>query len=171
MIYSPNKTIYGDFKMWEVAKSPTADRLQIDNTPPDFVLERAELVAMHILQPVRDHFGIPFSPNSWYRCEQLEREITRKSFAHWVQQHKLQGRNPEDAWAMYFALKSHPKGEAVDFELPGVSNLTLYNWCQYNLPEFDQLIAEFMKRDDLTAGWVHASYTIGHNRKQAFDIS
>ena len=70
MIYSPNKTLYGNFKMYEVSKSRTAERDGIDNTPSAEVLERAEQVAKHILQPVRDEFG-SFTPSSWFRCEAL----------------------------------------------------------------------------------------------------
>ena len=173
MIYSPRKKLYGNFTMGEVAKSPIAERLEIDNTPSDDVLDRAEQVAIHILQPVRDHFGIPFSPNSWFRCEELEREITRKSFPEWCLQparynHKGYDINTEydEAWAEYFSRKSHPKGEGVDFEIPGIDNHVLYKWCTGNLPEYDQLISEFMKPDDPTAGWVHGSYCIDGNRMQ-----
>lgn len=172
MNYSPNKVLHGNFKMYEVAKSSTAQRLGIDNTPSDEVLERAEQVCIHILQPVRDHFGIPFSPSSWFRCEELEKVITQKSFMRWCQRHR---RNDyinglfDDAWKIYFAIKSHPKGEAVDFELAGVSNIELFEWCKTNIPEYDQLIAEFMKKDDESAGWIHGSYSV-INRNQIIEI-
>lgn len=172
MTYSPNKTLHGNFKIYEVAKSSTAIRLGIDNTPSDEVIERAEQVAIHILQPVREHFGIPFSPNSWFRCEELERAITKNSFPKWCVRHgfaTLTHDQIETAWQEYFSLKSHPKGEAVDFELPGISNTYLFNWCKENLPQYDQLIAEFMKPDDPAAGWVHGSHS-ENNRHQIITI-
>lgn len=168
MIYQPNKTLYGNFKMYEVAKSDTAVRLGIDNTPSDVVLDAAYEVAKNILQPVRDEFGIPFSPQSWYRCEALEHAITKRSFSRWHKKH-FPMLDVEAAWVKYFKRKSHPKGEAVDFEIMNVSNHTLFNWCKLHLPEFDQLIAEFMKQDDSTAGWIHCSYT-GNNRNQVLEI-
>ena len=168
MIYSPNKTLYGNFKMYEVAKSSTAIRLGIDNTPSDEVLERAEMVAKHILQPARDQFG-SFSPSSWFRCEALEKAITKKSFQHWCNKHKMNASH-QGSWDTYFSRKSHPKGEAVDFEIIRVSNYTLFNWCKENIPEYDQLIEEFMRSSDTSAGWVHGSYSTVYNRKQTFKI-
>lgn len=170
MTYSAHKTLHGNFTIREVSKSATAVRLGIDNTPSRAVLERAEQVAIHVLQPVRDHFGIPFSPNSWFRCEELERAITKTSFDRWVVRHKMEDRSYEDSWNMYYARKSHPKGEAVDFEVPGISNMVLYAWCRDNILEYDQLIAEFMKRDDPSAGWVHGSYRAERNRNQLITI-
>lgn len=168
MIYSPNKVLYGNFKMYEVARSSTAARLDIDNTPSDDVLECAEMVAKHILQPVRDQFG-SFTPSSWFRCEELEKVLTKKSFQHWCNKHAM---NASDtmAWHAYLTLKSHPKGEAVDFEVVGVDNNLLYKWCKENLPMYDQLIEEYTKFSDPSAGWVHASYSTKQNRKQILKI-
>jgi len=157
MIYSPNKTLYGNFKMYEVAKSSTAIRLGIDNTPSDDALDCAYEVAKHILQPARDEFGA-YTPSSWFRCEELERAITKTGFQKWCNRHRLNASHAE-SWETYFALKSHPKGEAVDFEVVGVSNIKLYEWCKTNLPAYDQLIAEFMIKDIPSAGWVHGSYS------------
>jgi len=167
MIYSPNKTLHGHFKMYEVARSSTAVRLGIDNTPSDEVLERAEMVAKHILQPVRDEFG-SISPTSWFRCEELEKTITINSFKNWCYRHHLSSSH-EESWQAYLLLKSHPKGEAVDFEKAGMSNIVMYNWCKLNLPAYDQLIAEFMKKDDGSAGWIHGSYS-ENNRMQLIEI-
>ena len=64
----------------------------------------------------------------------------------------------------------HVTGHAVDFEIHGVSNWDLAEWCYDNL-DFDQLIVEFMKDGDPTAGWVHCSYrSDGENRSQALRI-
>lgn len=181
MIYSPNKTLHGNFKYYEIFKSRTADRRGIDNVPKGYnlnvMLERAEQVAIHIAQPVRDEFG-SYSPNSWFRCEMLEKSITAhdfdslgnigepSSFYKWMLRHKYSKSQRYDAWEEYFSRKSHPKCESIDFEIAGVSNLTVYNWCKLNLPEYDQLIAEFMKPGDPSAGWVHGSHSVENNRMQ-----
>ena len=168
MIYSPNKVLHGNFKMYEIAKSSTALRLGIDNTPSNEALECAEQVAIHILQPVRDAFG-SFSPNSWFRCEELEKAITQKGFRRWCMMRGFSD-NDSAAWHEYFSRKSHPKGEAVDFEISGVSNIVLFDWCKENISDYDQLIAEFMKQDDESAGWIHGSYSGIKNRNQILEI-
>ena len=155
--------------MYEVAKSSTAIRLGIDNTPSDEVLEIAEQTCIHILQPVRDEFG-SLSPSSWFRCEELEKAITLNSFKAWCSRNNYSHvADYEEAWSEYFSRKSHPKGEAVDFEKAGVSNIVMFDWCKENLEQFDQLIAEFMNSNDPSAGWIHGSNSV-INRKQTFEI-
>lgn len=184
MIYLPNKTLHGNFKYYEVFKSRTADRLEIDNIPKgaelDNILEIAEQTCIHILQPVRDEFG-SLSPSSWFRCEKLEKAITAhdfenlggigkpSSFFNWMVRHGYLLNQKNDAWSDYFSRKSHPKGEAVDFEKAGVSNIVMFDWCKNNLEQFDQLIAEFVKPDDGSAGWIHGSNS-ATNRKQILEI-
>jgi hypothetical protein len=150
----------------EVGKSNTAERRGINNTPPAEAMAKAKLLAEKCLQPIRDEFGA-FSPESWYRCEPLERVLTAKGFAQWVL------KNPafkgSTAWVEYFSRKSHPKGEAADFEIVGVDNLALFDWIKNNL-EFDQLIIEGYRKGVRNSGWIHISYREGDNRQQAFGI-
>ncbi len=134
-----------NFYLSELIKSPEAGRLGIDNTPTQLVTDCLRLVAVNILQPVRDHFGIAFIPSSGYRCLELNRAIGSKDNSQ------------------------HIKGEAVDFELPGFSNLEIYYWIKDNL-DFDQLILEYFKKDIPNSGWVHASYKKSGNRNQAIAI-
>lgn len=127
MKLSPN------FSLAELTKSQTADRMDIDNTPSDDHVKALELVAQKILQPVRDHFGIPFVPSSGYRCVELCEAIGSK------------------------ASSQHAKGQAADFEVPTISNYDLAVWIMENL-EYDQLILENYKSGDPNSGWVHCSY-------------
>ena len=158
------------FTLHEVSKSDTASRLNIDNTPSTEVIVRAIQLAHHILEPVREHFGIPFSPNSWFRCEELEKVITHVSFQAWAKKHGLDG-SLEQTWKDYFERKSHPRGEAADIEIPGINNDDLYHWIRDESGlEFDQLIREFRKAGDPNSGWVHVSFRINNNRNQAFNI-
>lgn len=156
-----------NFKMYEVAKSATAERLHIDNTPDPESLERARLLAVHCLQPIRNKFG-RCSPQSWFRCEELEKTITKSGFKFWCQTNGKDV-NSEAAWQEYFSKKSHPKGEAADIEIVGVSNDELFEWCKKNL-KFDQLIREFPKEGDPRSGWVHISYRKDNNRQMSFVI-
>lgn len=172
MLYDAKAYFEGtNFTHGEVAYSSTADRLGIDNEPDELILERAELVAIECLQPAREHFGIPFRPNSWFRCELLERHIAGRGFENWCTRNALvcvEGIESE-AWKQYFALKSHPKGEAVDHEIPSVPNDDLFEWYKANVV-FDQLIREFPKAGDPSSGWVHISKRAENNRQQAFTI-
>ena len=72
-----------------------------------------------------------------------------------------------EEWREYYERKQHPKGMAVDFELAGLSNQALFDWCRDNL-QFDQLILEFYRPERGTnSGWVHGSIKKhGPNRGQ-----
>ena len=168
MIYSPRTKLSAHFTMGEVSKSSTADRLDIDNTPPKAVLENAKALADNILEPIRIHFGIPFSPQSWFRGEKLEKVICKKSYHKWCVKKGLPV--VKESWDKYFARKSHPNGEAADIEFIGVDNNDLFDWIKDNL-EYDQLIREFPKAGDPRSGWVHVSWRKdGVNRNQHFTI-
>lgn len=51
----------------------------------------------------------------------------------------------------------HILGMAVDFTIPGYSLMEIVDYIRKHL-DFDQLILE--------NGWIHVSYSLGHNRKQ-----
>lgn len=152
----------------EVGKSATAARLGIDNTPPPIVLERASYHAINVLDPIRGWVGRPFSPSSWYRCEELERVICAKDYRTWCSRNQLL--EDEESWSIYFSRKSHPKGEATDQEISGISNDDLYAWIRNNIPAFDQLIREYRTNNDPMSGWVHVSFSVDGNRNQVFEI-
>ena len=157
-----------NFKWYEVWKSETASRMEIDNESEDEAVQNsARLLTFHVLQPIRDEFG-PVKCNSWFRGEPLERVITKKGFANWCVKN---GKEPTHAasWTEYFVRKSHPKGEAADIEIPSISNDDLFDWVADNL-EYDQLIREFPVKGVPDSGWVHVSYRHGNNRMQKFTI-
>ena len=163
------------FTVPEVGKSYTATRLGLDNTPTPEALAAAKALATEVLDPIRQKFG-PYSPQSWYRSEALERAITwDNGFRQWCDRHNKDwapmgtGGAVEDAWGEYFSGKSHPKGQAADIEVPGVTNDYLFRWVYEHL-RFDQLIREFPKKGDPASGWVHVSYKTKKNRNEAFSI-
>jgi len=133
------------FTLQEMCASQLALRHQIDNVPYQAVIENLKLVCEKILEPVRAEFAIPFSPSSGYRSRALNRRLGSSD------------------------KSQHVSGQAVDFELPGISNFDLADWIRVHL-DFDQLILEFFKSDDPHSGWVHCSYQTDRerpNRKQA----
>lgn len=165
--------ISGNFTLSEAVKSNTALRLGIDNGPPESMMPALIGVATNILEPVRGNFGLAFQPNSWHRCEALEKAICwggdneKSSFARWCGRRSLPV--DEASWALYFDKKQHPKGNAVDFELPGIPNIDLARWCRDNL-KFDQLILEFYDPANPAGGWVHGSWLAEDNRGQVLTI-
>ena len=131
------------FSLAELTKSSTASRLNIDNTPDDAQIEALKLVALNILEPIRERYGA-FTPNSGFRCQELNTAI---------------GSSPNS---------QHIKGQAVDLELVGVDNYNLACWCQDNL-KFDQLILECYTGSP-TSGWVHISFVEKDRRDHVLTI-
>lgn len=163
-----SEKISKNFRLSEAVKSSTADRLDIDNTHGlKEVFPAIKLLAEKVVQPIRDWYRIPFSPSSWYRSPELEKVICRKAFERWAFNQKTLP--DEKAWYAYLQKKSHPRGEAVDLEIPTVPNPMLFDWIKNNL-EFDQLILEFYNKKDPHSGWVHVSFRAEGNRHQVFEI-
>lgn len=157
-----------NFKWYEVWKSETASRLEIDNESEEGeVQENAQGLTLNCLQPIRDAHGST-KINSWFRGEPLEKVITKKGFRNWCDK---KGLNPtyRTSWDKYFLRKSHPKGAAADIEVPSISNDDLFDWIAFNL-EFDQLIREFPVAGVPDSGWVHISWAGENNRNEVFTI-
>ena len=130
-----------NFTLSELTRSQTAIRRGIDNTPGDEQIKNLERVCSEILQPVREHFGVAFSPSSGFRSVALCEAIGSSS------------------------KSQHAKGEAVDFEIPGQDNKSVAEWVRDNL-NFDQLILEYYTPEDPTSGWIHCSVREYSNRKE-----
>lgn len=134
-------SISHNFTMEEMTFSSLALRHGKDNTPDEDQETNLIRVAVNILQRVRDHFGIPFSPSSGFRSEAV------------------------NGLAGGSRTSDHLTGRAVDFELPGIPNRVLADWIKANLT-FDQLILEFHDPAIPNSGWVHCSFRLGNNRQQ-----
>ena len=124
-----------NFTLSELTRSQTATRRGIDNTPGEEEIKNLERVCSEILQPVREHFGVAFSPSSGFRSVALCEAIGSSS------------------------KSQHAKGETVDFEIPGQDNKSVAEWVRDNL-NFDQLILEYYTPEDPTSGWIHCSVRI-----------
>ncbi|MDO8800028.1 D-Ala-D-Ala carboxypeptidase family metallohydrolase [Phenylobacterium sp.] len=105
----------------------------LPNVAPSQAIASLTALCVNVLEPIRAHFGKPVQVNSGYRGPAVNRAVGSKP------------------------TSQHAKGEAADIEIPGVSNLALARWIAANL-KFDQLIAEAVKANDPSAGWVHVSY-------------
>ena len=135
------------FSLSEFEKSSTATRLGIKNKAGSGEIKNLTDLCYAVLEPVRAKFEKPVFITSGYRSEQLCEAIGSKK------------------------TSQHTRGEAVDFEIMGISNLQLALWIQNNCA-FDQLILEFWKEDEgANSGWVHCSYKEGSNRKQVLTFN
>lgn len=130
-----------NFNLRELTRSDTADRLDIDNQPNEEQIESLRLLCENILQPVRDHFGKPVKITSGFRCSALNQAAGGS------------------------ATSDHCKGQAVDFEIDGLSNPDVAQWIMDNL-EYTQLILEFYVQGQPNSGWIHCSFDPNNLKKQ-----
>lgn len=129
------------FHLSEFTRSQTAARRRIDNTPPAEAVEALRALCVNVLEPVRVHFARPVMISSGYRSPALNRAI---------------GGAPSS---------QHSKGEAADFEIPGVSNAEVCRWMHRNL-NYDQLILEFYTPGQPNSGWVHVSWRVPYRNQE-----
>ena len=129
------------FNLREMTRSQTAARMGIANIPSDDEVHNLRVLCRNILEPIRARYRVAFSPSSGYRSPALNEAIggSRRS--------------------------QHTKGEAVDFEIPHVSNFQVAKWIENNLL-FDQLILEHYIDTDPGSGWIHVSRSAGVNRRE-----
>jgi hypothetical protein len=130
-----------NFSLHELTKSETAVRNGMDNSPDQTAISNLQVLAVHVLQPVRDHFAKGVHINSGFRHPDVNA--------------KVGGSRTSD----------HCKGMAADLEIPGVPNAELAEWVKNNL-EFTQLILEFYTPGIPDSGWVHVSYDPANLKKQ-----
>ena len=143
MSYNSSERLSPHFKLREFERSQIAERYGIDNTvKEESVYKNLQLLCSNVLEPVRNHYGIPFSPNSGYRCLDLNRRLKSSDNSQ------------------------HVRGQAADIELATVSNYDLGIWIKNNC-EYDTVLLEFYKEGIPWSGWVHVSYVENNNRKRA----
>jgi hypothetical protein len=132
-----------NFNLSELVFSPEAVRLGIDNSTHDpAIIDKLKLVSLDVLQVARDHYKTPFSPNSGYRCKELNEAIKGSK------------------------ASQHMRGEAVDFNVPGVSTYDLALWIKEKSGiKYDQLILENYSKELRRSGWVHCSIAVGRKAR------
>jgi len=135
-----------NFTLKELTNSDTATRLGIANAPSPEQILNLEYLVTRVLQPIRDHYGMPVILKSGFRSLELNRALNSKD------------------------TSQHISGMAADIEINGVSNVALAEWIRDNL-EFDQLILEFYTSGDPSSGWVHVSLTPRRNRNECLTIT
>ena len=120
------------FSLSEFVVSQTAERLGIDNTPPEIVVERLTTLCETILEPARAALG-PIRISSGYRCDALNKRIGGSS------------------------TSAHVLGYAADVVPLEATKKELSRWVNANVG-FDQIILEFGVRSmDGEPAWIHLS--------------
>lgn len=122
-----------DFTLSELVKSETAIRKGLNNEPSQSVISSLQLLAINVLQPVRDHYAKSVKVNSGYRSPEVNASVG--------------GSKTSD----------HCKGLAADIEISGIPNAELATYIKDTL-QFTQLILEFYTSGVPDSGWVHVSY-------------
>jgi|TARA_R110002126_G_scaffold269248_1_gene412965 zinc D-Ala-D-Ala carboxypeptidase len=117
----------------EGVRSNTALRLGIENTPGAEQLEKMEIVAKEVFEPLREWVGGPIKVNSFFRGEKLNKAVGGST------------------------KSQHMSGQAMDIDdgFGHRSNADMYGFIKENL-NFDQMIWEF--GDDENPDWVHVSF-------------
>lgn len=135
-----------NFTLPQLCYSETASSNNINNTPTNDQIDNLKYVAENILEPIKAQFG-QVNINSGYRGDALNTVVGGTT------------------------TSQHLSGQAVDIEVPGVSNWDLANWIKDNL-DYDQLILENCTnlKNDPNSGWVHVSFNKKGNRYQKLTI-
>lgn len=130
-----------NFTLNELTHSETALRKGLDNSPTQDIISALQVLAVNVLQPVRDHYGKGVKVNSGYRSPEVNASVG--------------GSKTSD----------HCKGFAADIEIPGVANKELALYIRDNM-EYTQLILEAYTEGVPDSGWVHVSYDPANLKKQ-----
>jgi len=124
------------FRLSEFTRSATAERHHIDNTIPSTLIPNLKNLCKEVLEPLRQHVGVPVIISSGYRSPELNRLVGGVKNSQ------------------------HQSGEAADIlignQLATKEHRLVMNdcfiWIQDNC-SFDQLIFE----SNGTTRWIHVS--------------
>lgn len=127
------------FSLREMCASGTAIRLGIKNEPSEEVINRLQQLCEHVLEPLRQRFGV-IRITSGYRCDRLNRAVGGVKNS----QHRL--------------------GEAADIHVSNIEvGRKMFRYIKENL-EFDQLLFERIQENG--ACWLHVSFRAEPERIQ-----
>lgn len=133
------------FTLKEMTRSSTAEKLGIDNTPNELIINNLDDLVTNVLDPLREAYGKPIRVTSGYRCEALNKAVKGVKNSQ------------------------HIKGQAADItplEYKYINEFIEFvrNWCFGH--EFDQCIIETSK----TGKWIHITWRNENRRKKLFNM-
>lgn len=132
-----------NFTISELVKSPTADRLKIDNNPSGVIIMRLTELIRTILQPIRDAYGKPIYVSSGYRCPKLNKAV---------------GGVP---------TSQHLRGEAADIYVKG-DNKELFIVIKKLIDEGKITVGQLI--DEYHYKWIHISLPTFKHKNQILHI-
>lgn len=137
-----------NFTLQEFINSSKAKELNISNVPTQIEIAALQSLCDNILEPIRAYFKLPVKILSGFRSKELNMALIPPG-----------------------ALNSqHLIGEAADITISGVKNVDIWKFIVDKL-NYDQVIAEKLKKDNGAAGWVHVSHKrIGKQRNEALSF-
>lgn len=124
------------FTLEELCASDKARELKIDNTPTAAAAANLAVLAVNVLEPLRELYQKPILVNSGYRCEKLNKAVGGKSNSQ------------------------HLTGNAVDIRPAEQKDLPILCAMAKRL-DFDQLLFE---KNAAGVRWLHVSFAFGKNR-------
>ena len=132
-----------NFTISELVKSPTAERLHIDNNPSGVIIMRLTELIRTILQPIRDAYGKPIYVSSGYRCEKLNKAV---------------GGVP---------TSQHVRGEAADIYVKG-DNKELFIVAKKLIDGGKITVGQLI--DEYNYKWIHISLPTSKHKNQILHI-
>lgn len=132
-----------NFTISELVKSPTAERLHIDNNPSGVIIMRLTELIRTILQPIRDAYGKPIYVSSGYRCPKLNKAV---------------GGVP---------TSQHVRGEAADIYVKG-DNKELFIIIKKLIDEGKITVGQLI--DEYHYKWIHISLPTSKHKNQILHI-
>lgn len=131
------------FPLTDATRSATAERLGINNSPADGIMDNLKVSALG-MEMVRRLLGNnPITPSSWYRSPMLNEEVGGKPTSH------------------------HLSGLAVDFNVWQFGSVDKqFEAIKNSAIPYDQLIIEKVGGKE----WIHISFA-PELRREAFGIS
>lgn len=126
------------FTLDEMTVSQAAARHGIRNAPGAAATNALRDLVLHILDPLREHYGRPVIVSSGFRNDRVNKLVGGSS----TSQHRF--------------------GEAADITIPGVPVADVVATIKRLCLPYDQLIDEFGNTPN---GWTHVSYGPRHRRQ------
>ena len=144
------------FSIEELAKSASAERLAIDNTPPRAAQRMLTILVEQLLDPIRRRYAAPIIVTSGYRCPALNTAVGGVANSHHI---------VGCAADIVGGLPPPPPTGGGDLPPNRYLYEIIVQMQREGAIRFTQLIAEKDYR------WLHISYVPGMLRNQIIDVN